>query len=267
VGIFNFSEPEILTFFAVLVRYSVLIAVLPFTGDRTVPVPAKVLFALAVTMALYPALVRTGQVHPADALVWGATTGGIIATIVLESLVGLVLGFVARLLFDTILFAGNLTGQFMEFATASMYDPQTESQSQVIAQFQMAVAMLIFLAIDGHHLMLRAALGSYAIVGLGKASFGAALSTQVIAMTGQVFKFGLQITAPIAITLFAVNTAFGVLAKAMPSVNILVLSFAITAFVGLAVMFLSMPEFAGACTSLFGRIGDWMTAALTAMAH
>ena len=55
----------------------------------------------------------------------------------------------------------------MGFSTASTYDPHQESQTQVVAQIQMAIAMLLFLALDGHHLMLRASLESYRIVGVG----------------------------------------------------------------------------------------------------
>ena len=49
----------------------------------------------------------------------------------------------------------------MGFSTASQYDAHQESQSQVVAQIQMAIAILLFLALDGHHLMLRASLSSY----------------------------------------------------------------------------------------------------------
>ena len=56
-------------------------------------------------------------------------------------------------------------------------------------------------------------------------------------------KFGLQLAAPVAVCMFAVNVAFGVLAKAMPQLNILVLSFAVRALVGLVVMFLRFRSF------------------------
>jgi flagellar biosynthesis protein FliR len=62
-----------------------------------------------------------------------------------------------------------------------------------------------------------------------------------------------------------VNVAFGVIAKAMPQINILVLSFAVTGLVGLIILMLSVPEFQGAAANIFSQMGDWMSSVLIAM--
>ncbi|MGZ6370627.1 MAG: flagellar biosynthetic protein FliR [Bdellovibrionota bacterium] len=266
MSLFNFDLEEMLTFFAVLVRYSVLMSVLPFVGDRFVPVPVKVLLSLVISIALFPALIKTGQIHPGDAIIWGRTTSGIAGTIALEVLTALALGFTARFAFDGIHFGANLVGNFMGFAAASTYDPHQESQTQVVAEIQMAIAMLIFLAMDGHHLMLRASLDSYRIVGLGKAGFNAAFSQRLVDLSSQVIRFGIQIAAPVALSIFAVNIAFGIMSKAMPQINVFVLSFAITSLVGLFVLFLGLPEFQGAAAGILGRVGEYMESVSLAMA-
>ncbi|HAR41906.1 MAG TPA: hypothetical protein DCS07_04630 [Bdellovibrionales bacterium] len=268
MSLFNFNQQELLSFFAVLVRYSVLFAILPFVGDKSVPGQTKVLLALVVTIALFPALVSSGQVKPGDALVWGASASGIISTITLEVLFALALGFVARIMFDGILMGGNLMGSFMGFSIASTYDSHQESQSQVVAQVQMTLAMLIFLVLDGHHLMLRAALDSYRVVGVGSLNigFGPAFVDKLIQLSGSVITFGMELAAPIAISLFAVNVVFGVLGKAMPQLNILVLSFAASGLIGLGVLFLSLPEFQGLIANYLGQIGEWMEAVTLLMA-
>jgi flagellar biosynthetic protein FliR len=269
MSIFNFNEPELLTFFAVLVRYSVLIALMPIVGDRAVPVPVKILLSLAVSMALFPALVSRGQIQPGAAVGWGATPSGIIFTVGGEAVFGLLLSFVARLAFDTVTFGGNLVGTFMGLATASTYDPHQETQTQVVSQFQLALATLIFLAVDGHHLMLRAALDSYRVVGLGGTlgGLGQSVSQRLVEITGQVIRFGIQFAAPVAISMFAVNVAFGVVAKSMPQLNVLVLSFAAGSLVCLGVLFLSLPEFAGATQNLFSRADEWMLLVMRSVAQ
>jgi flagellar biosynthesis protein FliR len=75
------------------------------------------------------------------------------------------------------------------------------------------------------------------------------------------------LAAPVAVSLFAVNIAFGVMAKAMPQLNILVLSFAVSALVGLAVLFVSMPEYVETAGNLMGKMGDWMSGAMVALAQ
>jgi flagellar biosynthesis protein FliR len=265
MSLFNFDEPMLLSFFAVLVRYSVLIAVLPITGDKAVPGPAKVLMAFTATVAIFPALMSSGQIRPGDALIWGSSAAGIARTVGLEAMFGLVLGYVARLAFDAISLGSNLVGGFMGFAMASAYDPHQETQTQVVAEIQMAIAMLVFLVLDGHHTMLRASLASYDVVGLGQAGFGDVLGRRLTEITGMVISFGLQLAAPVAISIFAVNVAFGVMAKAMPQMNILVLSFGVTALVGLIVMFLGIPEFQGASAEILSHMSGWMEAAKKAM--
>ncbi len=265
MNLFNFSQEEVFTFFAVLVRFSVLFSIMPIIGDRFVPTPVKILFSLAVTFTLFPTLIKSGDLKPAEAAIWGAQTGTVITTIGLEVFFGLVLGFTSRLLFDAIHFGSNLAGNFMGFAMASTYDPHHESQTHVIAEIQMTLASLAFLALDGHHLMLKASMDSYRIVGLGQAGMTNILSQQLIDLSSQVIQFGIQIAAPIAVSLFAVNVAFGIFSKAMPQMNILVLSMGVTAFVGLIVMLVSAPEFQVVSANIMMKSEEWMETVMLAM--
>lgn len=268
MSLFNFNHEELLTFFAVLVRYSVLVAVLPILGDRYVPAPVKVLLSLAITIALFPALVSSGAVRPGEALAWGATVGGIATTVASEALLALILGYTARMAFDAINFGGNLTGQFMGFAMATTLDPEQQTQTLVVAEIQMALATLVFLALDGHHLMLRAALQSYEIVGMGRgiALSGGETGRRLVELSAQVIRFGIQIATPVAIALFGVNVAFGVIAKAMPQLNILMLSISVSAMIGLVIMLLSLDEFGTVISELFSTTGGWMRSVLMALA-
>ena len=261
----GYAQEEILTFFAVLVRYSVLISVLPITGDRSIPMQVKILLSLSISLALFPALVSRGQINPADALRWGASMGSLVATILSEVLLGLVMGYVAQLLFSSISFGANMVGTYMGFSAASSFDAHQESQSQIVAQIQTTLAMLAFLAVNGHHLMLTAALDSYRVVGLGQAWVTAASSQRLIEFSGQIIRFGVQISAPVALAIFGINIAFGVVSKAIPQLNVLVLSFAVTSMVGLLVMFLGTADFQAASNLILGRMQDWMEAAALSM--
>ncbi|MGE0615480.1 MAG: flagellar biosynthetic protein FliR [Bacteriovoracia bacterium] len=264
-SLLQFDQNEIMTFFAVLVRFSVIIATLPFLGDKSVPAPAKILLSVAITLVVYPILVSSGQVRPAEAAIWAAqasTLGGVIAK---EALFGAVVGFSARMVFDAIQIGSDIAGSFMGFASASVFDPHQETQTQVVAKIQTTIAMLIFLAMDGHHLMLRSALDSYRLVGMGKAEFGAIFADKLIHFSGEVLRMGLQIAAPMAVALFGINIFYGVMARAVPQLNVLVLSFSISAFVGLFVMLLSVPEFQDVTSTMFGNIGTHMTAVMASM--
>ena len=258
MSLFNFDTGEFLAFFSVLVRFSTMLAVLPFFGDRMIPTTIKVLISLCLTVMLFPVLIRTGQVSPAQAEIWGSSSFGIITTVVLEAVFGLVIGFVSRMIFFIIEFAGNLIGQLMGFAAASMYDPHQESQTQVVAQLHTVIAMLVFIGVDGHYEMLRAALGSYAIVGVGAVGFRAVFGERLIAVTGEVLSVGFRLSAPMAITTFGINVAIGVIAKSMPQLNVLVLSLGLSALAGLCVLLLTFSDFQMIASGFFQEIGESM---------
>jgi flagellar biosynthetic protein FliR len=270
MSLFNFNEEEVLTFFAVLVRYSVMLSVLPIIGDRYVPNMIKILLSLVVSLALFPSLINSGFVRPGDAQQWGASAGGIAGTMTVEVMFALILGYTARMAFEAVSFGGNLMGNFMGFAMASTFDPNQGSQTQVVAEIQMALATLLFLALDGHHLMLRAALSSYQIVGVGGMGLGAgvngSLAQRLMELSSMVIRTGIQISAPVALAVFGVNVVFGVMSKAMPQLNILVLSIAVSGVVGLIVMFFSLGEFQAVAGDLFSKVGDWMNGVMLAIA-
>lgn len=253
---FSFNQLEALSFFGVLTRTSVLVAVMPFYGDRTIPGPVKILLALALSMLLFPVLVTQGRIVPEDALQWASTTYGLASTVFSEVAVGIVLGFAAKLIFDSIQMGSELMGNFMGFAMATQYDPHAEAQTEVISKFHMTLAMLLFLAVDGHHMLLQAALESYRLVGLGQATLAGSVQGDLISISSQGLRIAMQLAAPMALSLFAVNVVYGVLSKAVPQMNILVLSLGISALIGLFVMFASLPGFFDVTRGMFVRMGE-----------
>jgi flagellar biosynthetic protein FliR len=265
MGGLQVDQAALLTFFAVLVRFGTIIVVLPFFGDMLIPQPIKILLAVAVSVVLYPILVANGQLQPGESFIWAATAGRLMGTIALEALFGLAVGFTARLIFDAIHIGSEMMGTFMGLSTANQYDPSFGSQTQVVSQFQVAIAMLIFLALNGHHLMLQAAFESYRIVGLGKAEFGAHFADRLVHLSGDMLRIGLQIAAPMAFATFCVNLVYAIFSKALPQMNVLVMYFSISAMIGFFVMLVSMPEFHSMSSWLFSRIGDDMGAMMVAL--
>ncbi len=260
---FNFNE--IFSFFTVLVRVSVLFVVLPFFGEQTIPIKIKVLLSLAIAMMLYPTLVTSHLLLPNTIGAYAQSAGGIVQVITLEILFALALGFSAKLVFMAIQVGGDVIGNFMGFAAASQFDPNQQSQTQVVTQLLYTLMLLVFLAIDGHHLMLEATLRSYEIVGVGEVKLGGSFAERLLTFSGQMIRLGLQLGAPMAISLFAINVIYGVFAKALPQMNILILSLSVSAFVGLFVLLISLPEFQSTSTNLFSTIGDEMGHTMTSM--
>ena len=267
MNLFNFGEQELIAFFMVLVRFATLFSVLPFFGDRLIPSPVRVLLALIVSVVVFPILKMSQGAHLSDIATLGRSVSGIVCTTISEVFIGLLLGFTAKLIFEGIAFGANLIGNLMGFASATSYDPHQESQTEIIAQLQTTIAMLLFLTLDGHHLILKASLNSFNLVGIGMLSMNLAMVERLTAMTSQIFSFGLELAAPMAIALFGVNLVFGLISKALPQMNILILSLSVSGLVGLVVMFIGVPGFYSLNVGMFENIADWMNGISTVLGN
>ena len=74
-----------------------------------------------------------------------------------EVLLGAMIGLIARMIFTAVEYGGTVIGYQMGFAAANIFDPQNERQLPLISQFQNVFAILIFLAVDGHHVFFQVA--------------------------------------------------------------------------------------------------------------
>ena len=255
---FQWDQNELLSFFAVLVRFGTMIAVFPVVGEKNIPATGKVLFSLAISLCCFPFLMSSGQVDPSAASIWGASVSGIAGTVVLEALCGVALGYSARLLFMAIQIAGDIIGTFMGFAAASSFDPTQDSQSQLVTKLKTTLGMLIFLSLDGHLVMFRSGLESYQTIPLGGMNLGRTFSMKLMEDSARMIVVGLQLAAPMAISIFSVNVVYGIMAKAMPQLNVLVLSFSVSALIGLFVLVFGFNEFFAVTGNLFEGMAEHM---------
>ncbi len=252
------GQDEMMTFFALLTRLSVMLAVFPIFGHMVIPVPVKVLLGLSLSVMLFPVLVTSAVIVPAHAAVWADSVSGIAGVIAREVIFGLALGFCVRLVMDAVQIGGDIISNFMGFSAAHTYDPQHETTTPVVAQVLNTLALLLFLTMDGHLILIQAAAASFKIVPIGEAAFHGAFANTLLDIASDTFKIGIQIGAPIAISIFAVNIVYAILSKAIPQLNVLVLSFAVSAGLGLFVLMVSMPETLGASRDVFDGLADRM---------
>ncbi|MFQ6114846.1 MAG: flagellar biosynthetic protein FliR [bacterium] len=228
---------RISVFLLILFRISAFLLSAPIFGSAYVPARAKIGLSLALSVILLP-IVEKGNFSPPKELL----TYGIV--VFREVMVGVIIGYSARLVFAGIDFAGQVIGLQMGFGIANIIDPKYETQISVIAQFQGLVAILIFLCINGHHWLLQALaksfetipLSGFAVSPLGRPLLFA-YSEEAVAillkMSSDIFVVAFKIGAPVIVALFLTNVTLGVLTKAVPRMNVFFMSFPLTIIIGL----------------------------------
>ncbi|NDG85540.1 MAG: flagellar biosynthetic protein FliR [Proteobacteria bacterium] len=247
----SWSTAELLSFFMVLIRISTLVMLLPVFGDKVVPSTVKILLSLTFSAVLFPVLKSSGMIRLRDAEIWSETSGKLLMTIGTEVLVGIGVGFASQLVFHAIQIAGDFMSQLMGFSMASMYDPHMETQTVVLGQLFSALAMLTFLALDGHHMLFRAMVETFHSIPQGHLALNEAFKNSMLGLVKNTLLFGIQLSAPMAACMLLVNIVYGVLSKALPQLNVLTLSMAASALIGSLVLIVTYPGIQSGMSNIF----------------
>lgn len=252
----------ILGFLTVWIRLGVFMAVSPIFGHSLVPPFVKVFTSFAVALGIFPTLVHTGTFPLEKIALWGLSPFGLFSTCFVEVLVGLWLGFISKLVFDGVLTGAHIMGTSMGFAIASSYDPHQESQTIVIAEIQMVLVTLLFLSMDGHHLLLNGIFISFKEVGVGDAVITPNLFQSGVEWIRKTFWIAIQLSAPMAFVMLILNLIFGLISRALPQLNLLALSLGFSAMAGLFVLMTTQADWMSVSNQWLAQSQDWLKEAM-----
>jgi flagellar biosynthesis protein FliR len=250
--------PDPTTFLLVLARFAGLVIAAPLLGHALVPVRIRAglaaLLALAITPALPPAT-------PPETL-WSLA-----GALAVESALGTVLGLVVQFIIAGVELGGQLAGIQMGFGIANLIDPQAEAQVTIVAQWQQVLALLVFLALDVHHLLIRAVLESFRTAPAGAVVPDGLGLRGAVALAGELFTVGVRIAAPVVVALLLTNAALGVLARTIPQLNVFVVGFPVNVGVGLVMLGVSLPFTFRLLAARFGALEPTLGALVRGLAH
>ncbi|MBL8376890.1 MAG: flagellar biosynthetic protein FliR [Burkholderiales bacterium] len=220
-------------------RILALIGTAPVLSHRVIPARVKVGLALAITIVVAPTLPAP---PPAALASWNAL--GLVAQ---QVAIGAALGFVLRLIFTAIEFAGDLIGLSMGLSFATMVDPQNSDQSPLIGSVLGVIASLVFISLNGHLIMINGVVESFRVFPPGSMPGGHATQWRDFALMGaEIFRLGLTLALPVVAALLVVNLAIGVMTRAAPQLNLMSFGFPAALLAGIWMMWIAMPATLGA---------------------
>jgi len=249
-----------LIFLLVLVRMTGLFFLAPVFAHASIPAQVKAWFAFAATLVVYPIVSQIAVPVSVPGDVWEFAL-----VIARELLVGLVVGYAALLVFAAAQYAGELIDTQIGFGMANLVDPSYGAQVTVIGQIHFLVATMVYLAVNGHHFLVGALVRSYNMVPMGQAALTPDLFRLIVMRFSELFKIAVRMALPAVACLLITEMALGVLARAVPQMNVLMVGFPLKIGVGLAILVLAAPGFVSYVHTVVGRLQEAIVMILGAM--
>ncbi len=224
-------------------RIAGLLMTAPIIGTRSVPMRARLMMAVVITVVVFPSISFVPDIDPLSA-------AGVLVSMQ-QVMIGIAMGLSVRVIFVALEVAGQAIGQLMGLMLASMVDPLNGNQVPVIGQFYLLLATLLFLAIDGHLMVIKVLAESFISLPIGTDGITQEGVWQFIIWTGEIIGFAVMIALPAIVSLLIVNLSFGVMTRSAPQLNIFAVGFPIMIILGVLIIFFSLNTFIPHMIQLF----------------
>lgn len=233
--------------FLVSIRFGTLFVMAPVFGGVRVPAQFRALFVIALSALLVTGL---GTKLPDGPVTLGSLFLGGMS----ELMIGALMSFGLFAGFGVFMLAGKLLDDQIGFTIGSIFDPVTRAQSPLLGTAFNMLAVMLFFALDAHHMMMRGI--AYSLEQIPPGSFFQELGlAAVVAHFGTMFILALTLAAPAMIALLLVDIGLGIMSRTMPQINMFVIGIPAKIVVGLLVLVAAMgslgPVMARAFQSIF----------------
>ena len=238
-------------FFWPFIRVSAVFLASPIFGARTIPVRIRIILSVLVTLVVQPSLPFLPAIDP-------LSTDGMMI-IIQQLAIGIVMGLILQIIFGALVMAGQVIATTMGLGFASAVDPQNGVQVTMLGQIYLIIATLLFLAIDGHLVLIEILVTSFSAMPINTSFISIDIFWSLAMFSGQIFVSALLLAFPIMVGVLLVNLGFGVMTRAAPQLNIFAVGFPITMMAGFTLMLLSLPVLVPIMKDFFATSLDFMT--------
>jgi flagellar biosynthesis protein FliR len=235
----------LVTFMLISIRISAMLISAPMFSSAPVTVPVRIVVALSIAVLMLEAVTPPAL----DIL----SPRGILA-IAGEAVIGLILGFMFQLAFAAVAMAGEQISSSMGLGFAAMVDPQSGTQSPVITQFMTVTMLIVFMTIEGPHILFKQLAASFVAMPIGDAFLRPDMIMSLLRSAGILFSAALLISLPIVLALFLVTLLIGVLTRVAPQLNLFSVGFSISIIAGLLLLLIAFP---GMTRSMSGLLDEF----------
>lgn len=241
----------ILTVALLISRIIPVVVLSPFLGGEVVPTEIKIGIGVTLAAVLFPAVsARIGEI-PVHAIPY-------IALLLKEIFVGVAISFVVSMIFEAAQIAGTLVDTFAGTNMAQVMVPQLQQQVSLFASLKLQIAVVLFLTLNGHHMVIEALADSLLILPLDKYPAFSQGSWPffefVIRVFADLLKIGLALAAPAFLATFITDLALGMVNRVAPQIQVFFISMSIKPMVAVLIVLVALHLILGRLEAEFGNM-------------
>lgn len=251
------DEALLYAFLLVFARAGAMLLSSPVFGAQNTPLPIRIFTTLAIAAALTAAVQPKIGPVPTDIY-------SLISAVVSEAAAGLLIGLFMQLVLQAALMAGALLDLQIGLGMSQQLNPIAGVPISIIAQYKFMLALIVFLGVNGHHVMLQAFSRSYELMPALSSGVIRAAQTNYISLLGQISLLSLTIAAPVLAVSLVVDAALGVISRAVPQMQAILVGLPAKLIMGMIALSLALPTLVVGVQSGVERATDLLLRAIGA---
>ncbi len=226
----SFLVSGIFAFMLIFVRIGTAMTIMPGLGDSFVPQQIRLFLALGLSLVLAP-VVQPFVPNPLPAL------AVIFSLILMEFVIGLFIGTVARILMTALDVAGMIISMTSGLANAQVFNPSLASQGSITGAFLSMTGVMLLFATNLHHMLIYGLVESYQMFPIGAVPDAGGMAQMITKAVSAAFLIGFQLAVPFVMVAMLLYIGMGVLSRLMPQVQVFILSLPIQIILSMITLF------------------------------
>lgn len=241
---------QLLALMLILARIAGVFIAAPLFSSRSFSTPAKVAFAVWLSIVLW-FVTPIAPNLPSTAL-------PMMLVMTSEVAIGYIIGFICNIMFLAVQSAGEMIDLQMGLSVAQALDPVFGAVVSIIGRLAFYVALITFIVLDGHHMLLAALHQSFTALPAGQiANFASpGLAQQMIGLGSALWLASLKLAVPVILLIFLADFTFGIVSRVAPQVNVFMLGFQVKPLLGLFGLLLISPFLVKYVNTMIGGFGE-----------
>lgn len=223
---------EVQQFFFIAARITAFIVMVPGFSHKSVPATVKVALSLVLSWMVYMNI-------PAAPVY--AHTLLFILSVMREAVIGLMMGYAAKLVFTGVEMAGQLIDFQVGYSMGAIYDPSSGATSSYYGRLFYWMSIMVFFMLNLHQTMVLSLMDSFRVAPVGRLGLSGLNLEGILYLFSHAFRIAFSIAAPMLIVLLVTDIVMGLISRTVPQINVFMLGMPLKSLIGM-VMFLLLAS-------------------------